>query len=67
MKRLFEVRVYLNRGWFPAFVDAFAKYFTYIKQLKFNEDPDYDMLKTLFEDTYEENRYLDDMIFDWST
>ncbi|XP_031353527.1 casein kinase I-like isoform X2 [Photinus pyralis] len=46
--------------------EALATYFRYVKRLDFFETPDYDYLRKLFSDLYEERGYVNDENFDWT-
>ena len=41
------------------------EYLSYCRSLKFDQTPDYELLKTMLRDVYEENEYEIDGIFDW--
>ena len=45
--------------------DEFAKYLTYARHLKFEEQPDYDYLIKLFNTVMKKQHLVDDGIFDW--
>lgn len=45
----------------------FAKYFTYVKALKFDDRPDYAYLKQLFTDLYSREGYESNGAFDWQS
>jgi serine/threonine protein kinase len=45
--------------------DAFFKYCTYCRRLKFNEKPDYSALRTLFKTVFKELKYEYDYNYDW--
>lgn len=51
---------------FLLFSDQFCEYFRIVRNLKFDEAPDYDLLKNLFADVYKLNKFADDGLFDWS-
>lgn len=44
--------------------DQFAKYLRYVRQLDFEEDPDYDWIKGLFFDVLKEQDQ-DTVMYDW--
>ncbi len=44
----------------------FARYVYYCRELKFEDAPDYSMLKHLFKDYYHTNNYDKDFDFDWN-
>lgn len=43
----------------------FVRYFRYVRDLEFEERPDYSYLRSLFRDAFERRSYTDDGIFDW--
>lgn len=45
----------------------FIDYFHYVKELAFNETPNYSNLKKMFRTLYAESNYTADADFDWST
>jgi len=45
----------------------FAKYFTYVKALKFDDRPDYAYLKQLFADLYVREGFESNGAFDWQS
>ena len=45
--------------------DEFIKYIDYVRQLKYEEDPDYDLLKSLFKRVLEKNGFQFDYYYDW--
>lgn len=45
--------------------DEFAKYLTYARHLKFEEQPDYDYLIKLFNTVMKKQHLVDDGVFDW--
>jgi hypothetical protein len=45
----------------------FAQFITYCRELGFDEQPDYAMLRRRFRDAFKRYRYADDNIFDWTT
>lgn len=45
--------------------DEFAKYLTYARHLKFEEQPDYDYLIKLFNTVLKKQHLVDDGMFDW--
>ncbi len=52
---------------FAGYPDVFVTYLKYVKALKFDEDPDYGMLKALFKDCLEKDfsKKLDDVQYVW--
>jgi serine/threonine protein kinase len=44
----------------------FAKYFYYVKGLRFDEEPDYDYLRQLFHDVFKRNNFVMDFVYDWN-
>lgn len=40
--------------------------FEHIKNLKFEEEPDYDYLRKLCKDLFDESGFVDDKVFDWT-
>lgn len=49
------------------YLEEFAMYFNYVKKLDFYEEPDYKMLKMLFNSVYVQNKFPEDNLYDWST
>ena len=49
------------------FLNEFFKYVDYTKNLKYEEIPDYDMLKNLFLDVIQKRKEKMDYIYDWTT
>ena len=47
--------------------EQFVTYFQYVKNLKFEEKPDYKMLKLLFRDVLYQTDELNDFMYDWVT
>lgn len=47
------------------FPQEFVKYFNYVKNLKFEEKPDYNYLKRMFQDLTKQNGFEFDKIYDW--
>jgi len=47
--------------------DEFAKYLTYARHLKFEEQPDYDYLIKLFNSVMKKQHLVDDGVYDWMT
>jgi serine/threonine protein kinase len=45
--------------------DEFKQYFEHVKNLKFEERPDFDFLKRLFRDLFKRMGYKDDNLYDW--
>ena len=47
---------------------CFKEYMSYVKNLKFEQEPDYGMLKAIFQDYYSECKYEspEKMKFDWA-
>ncbi|KAI1708872.1 protein kinase domain-containing protein [Ditylenchus destructor] len=48
------------------FPDAFAKYINYCKGLAFEEEPDYEYLRSLFRQLFHSQGYANDYLFDWN-
>lgn len=48
------------------FPEAFFKYCTYCRRLKFNEKPDYSALRNLFKTTFKELKFEYDYAYDWT-
>ena len=47
--------------------DEFALYLKYVKELGFEESPNYDNLRKLFKDLLNKTGEVNDCIFDWKT
>ena len=47
------------------FPDEFKLYFEHVKKLKFEERPDFDYLKRLFRDLFQQRNYQYDNMYDW--
>lgn len=47
--------------------EEFNKYLTYVKKLKFTENPDYAMLKNMFKSLFNSLQFVYDYQFDWVT
>jgi len=47
--------------------DEFKKYLYYVRNLKFEEDPNYELLKSLFRECLENNKFDNDNVFDWTS
>ncbi|GJQ11177.1 hypothetical protein GpartN1_g3621.t1 [Galdieria partita] len=45
----------------------FAIYLNYCRSLKFEEKPDYDYLRSIFQALYRKKGFPDDYVFDWTT
>ena len=45
--------------------EEFTKYMDYIRKLEYEEDPDYNMLKNLFNTVLEKNKFQFDYYYDW--
>ena len=47
---------------------CFSEYMSYVKGLKFEQEPDYGMLKAIFQDYYSERKFEppEKMKFDWA-
>jgi len=45
---------------------AFQKYFEHCRGLGFTDEPDYNHLRKLFRDLFEEKKYVDDGHYDWT-
>lgn len=43
----------------------FKEYFRYVLSLNYDEQPDYDYLRSLFEDLFERHNFIDDGRYDW--
>jgi len=48
------------------FPRAFVRYLEYIRNLGFEEQPDYTALKALFKADYKERKFADDFVYDWT-
>ena len=46
--------------------DEFSSYFNYIRELQFDEKPDYQYLRDLFRKMLMKNEYVYDLNFDWN-
>jgi serine/threonine protein kinase len=47
--------------------NEFQQYIDYIRKLKYEEDPDYEMLKNLFKSALKKNGFEFDYFYDWDT
>ena len=45
--------------------EEFQKYFDYVRKLEYEEDPDYNMIKSLFINILEKNEFKFDYYYDW--
>ena len=48
------------------FPEEFASYLQYCRNLKFDQEPDYDYLKANFSNSLASLNYENDFIYDWS-
>lgn len=48
-------------------IDEFVDFMEYVKNLQFEEKPDYRLLITMFKELYYKSGYSEDFIFDWNT
>lgn len=46
---------------------TFLNYMNYVKNLKWDETPDYKLCRSMFDDLYESKHYPHDFVFDWHT
>lgn len=46
--------------------EPFYEYINYCRKLKFNEKPDYSVLRNMFKSLFKEKEYKYDYVFDWS-
>ena len=44
---------------------CFVKYFNYVRSLQFEDQPDYQLLRGLFREAFEEKNYIFDYKYDW--
>lgn len=51
---------------FPLFLEEFATYMKYARNLKFEERPDYVWIRRLFKDLFYRCEYQWDLIFEWA-
>lgn len=42
-----------------------AEYFKYVRQLNFNENPNYNYLRNIFTTALQKHRFVDDQNYDW--
>lgn len=49
-----------------SFPDEMATYLRYVRRLDFFENPDYDYLRKLFQDLFDDKGYVNDGVFDWT-
>ena len=47
--------------------NEFVEFLEYIKNLGYNEKPEYEMLRHLFDNIMEKNKFNYDYIYDWTT
>lgn len=47
-------------------MQAFCEYLTYCRQLKFDQRPDYTLLRMYFRKLFQDNNYKTDYVFDWN-
>ena len=47
--------------------EEFKNCLKYCKTLKFEETPDYSLIKSVFKDLYTKNKFPNDNLYDWST
>ena len=43
----------------------FATYHNYVRSLRFEEKPDYDLMRGMFQEVFKQEGYRNDYIFDW--
>lgn len=55
----------LNLLFFKFKKDEFSDYIHYSRNLEFEQDPDYNYLRSLFKNVMEKNSYSYDYEFDW--
>jgi len=48
------------------FSEEMAQYLRYVRRLDFFETPDYEYLRTLFNNLFEKKGYVNDSEFDWT-
>jgi casein kinase 1 len=51
---------------YPEFIEEFGIYLNYVRKLGFEETPDYDFLRELFNKVMKSNNDVDDGVFDWN-
>jgi hypothetical protein len=51
---------------YPEFPEEFGIYLNYVRKLGFEETPDYDFLRELFNKVLKSTNDVDDGVFDWS-
>ena len=49
------------------FPEEFTKYVDYTRNLEYEEEPDYNMLRNLFDNVMKKKNYVFDYIYDWTT
>ncbi len=53
-------------NYFSYIIDEFLIYFNYVRELQFDEKPNYSYLKDLFTKLFLKNQYTLDYKYDWS-
>lgn len=48
------------------FPDEFAQFINHVKKLGYTDDPDYDLLKLLFDKIMKDGKFEYDNVYDWS-
>ena len=67
-KKILEKKIEISsKELFEGFPNEFHEFLDYTKNLEYNERPDYDMLKNLFDNIMKNEKYNYDYIYDWTT
>ena len=67
-KRIFEKKMEISSTELcDGIPKEFVKFLEYIKNLGYNEKPEYEMLRHLFDNIMEKNKFNYDYIYDWTT
>jgi hypothetical protein len=49
-----------------AFAEEFERYINYVRQLRFDQEPDYAYCRQLFRDLFTKNGFVYDYVYDWN-
>lgn len=50
----------------PVRIGEFINYMEYVRNLQFEQKPNYNLLITMFKELYYKNGFADDSIYDWN-
>lgn len=60
-----DLPFFFDSFFLPIFIEEFGIYLQYVRKLGFEETPDYDFLRELFDKVLERQNEQDDGVYDW--